>query len=111
MKKTTDNVTAIDLLNAHGTSLPVKDVKDSTITVVKMAIDEDVDEHGELKDVGYLFADNGNVYGTISGTAIRTIESMIAYVEQGLVTLPVNIKVNMRKSKSDRDFITLQVVE
>lgn len=79
---------------------------------VKSAFIEDSEElnheTGEVENVkkGYIAAEDGKCYGTISPTAIRCIGDMIDILEGGE---EVSFRVNTRKSAKGRDFITLEL--
>lgn len=103
------NMTAKDLINAKSSSVPVKTAP-PRFKATGFAIAEDVDkESGEVREVGYIVAEDQTVYGTISNTAISTISDIIAAVEENTFDLPVEIGVSLRKSNGGREFITLSV--
>lgn len=103
-------MTKKDIFNAATNSLPLQKLT-TPISVVACGVGEDVsNETGELTQVGYIVTATGEIYGTISKTAITAIENL----GDLLLDLPENeaveICVQHRKSKSDRDFITLSLV-
>lgn len=105
----TTNMSAKDLINAKSNSVPVKTAP-PRFKATSFAIAEDVDkESGEVREVGYIVAEDQTVYGTISPTAISTISDIISAVEENTFELPVEIGVSLRKSKGGREFITLSV--
>lgn len=70
---------------------------------------EDVDqETGEVvtRKKGYIKTSDGKYYGTISPTAIRSLEDAIDILDDGE---PVEIEVVTRKSGRQRDFISLDL--
>lgn len=103
------NLTAKDIINAKSSSVPVKTAP-PRFKATGFAIAEDVDkESGEVREVGYIVAEDQTVYGTISQTAISTISDIISAVEENTFELPVEIGVALRKSNGGREFITLSV--
>lgn len=105
------NVNTMDLINAKAASQKLKSAPEK-IRVRAMAVMEDTDkDSGELRPVGYLFAESGEVYGTISSTAIETIVAVAKAVDSGDIQLPLTFKLAIRKSAAGRDFITLAVEE
>lgn len=103
------NMTPKDLINAKSSSVPVKTAP-PRFKATGFATAEDVDkESGEVREVGYIVAEDQTIYGTISQTAISTIYDIISAVEENTFELPVEIGVSLRKSNGGREFITLSV--
>lgn len=103
----TANMSTKDMINARTASVQLKAAPER-FTVTGLAISQDVDkETGEMREVGYIAADNDTVYGTISNTALQTIEEIINAVENEEISLPCEIGVGLRKSNAGREFITL----
>lgn len=103
------NITAKDMINAKNSSVQLKSAP-PRFTCTGLAITTDVDrETGEMREVGYVVASDGTVYGTISSTAISSIDAIISAVEDGDIELPCDLGVALRKSNAGREFITLSV--
>lgn len=103
------NMSAKDMINAKTSSVQLKSAPERFICT-GMAISSDVDrETGEYREVGYVVAENGTVYGTISATALSSIDAIIDGVENGEMSLPCELGVSLRKSNAGREFITLSV--
>lgn len=104
----TKNIGKMELFNAKSASIALQTATD-TLTVTGAAIaDETNKESGELTEVGYVFDKDGNVYGTISPTVIDTLPSLIELLDE-FGELPMNVVHH--KSKSDREFLSLQIVK
>lgn len=103
------NMSVKDLINAKTSSVQLKSAPER-FTCRAMAITSDLDkETGELREVAYCVSDNGTVYGTISATAIASIDAIITAVESDEISLPCDLGVQLRKSNSNREFITLSI--
>lgn len=102
-------MTAKDLINAKTSSVQLKAAPEK-FTCRGLAVTTDVDKStGETREVGYAVSEDGTVYGTISATAISSIDAIIDAVDGEAFDLPVEIGVSIRKSNAGRDFITLSV--
>lgn len=85
-------------------------VKGSVIAVVGAALGLDVShETGEEVATGYLKAEDGAIYSTISPTAQQSIDALIDLIADAPNT-KVDIKVNTRKSNAGREFIVLTMM-
>ena len=103
------NMSAKDFINAKTSSVQLKSAPER-FTCTAMAITEDVDkETGEMREVGYIVAENGTVYGTISATALSSIEAIIDAVENDEISLPCEIGIALRQSNAGRQFLTVSV--
>jgi hypothetical protein len=103
------NMSAKDMINAKTSSVQLKSAPER-FNCTALAVTEDLDkETGEMREVGYVVAENGTVYGTISATALSSIEAIIDAVEGDDISLPCEIGVSLRKSNAGREFITLSV--
>lgn len=103
------NMSAKDMINAKTSSVQLKSAPER-FTCTALAVTDDIDkETGEMREVGYVVAENGTVYGTISATALSSIEAIIDAVENDEISLPCEIGVSLRKSNAGREFITLSV--
>lgn len=94
-------LTAKEKFNAKANSTPLKDVSGETINAVAVGVG--ANSKGEA--VGYIMADDGIAYGTISKTAIDLLIELADFQDD-----VVAIKVTIKKSKSNRDYITLELV-
>lgn len=94
-------LTAKEKFNAKANSIPLKDVSGEMINVVAVGVGSN--SKGEA--VAYIIADDGIAYGTISKTAIDLIIEMTDFQDD-----VVTIKVITKKSKANRDYITLELV-
>ena len=104
----TKNIGKMELFNAKSASIALQTVSD-TLTVTGAAIaDETNTESGEISEVGYLFDQDGNVYGTISATVIDMLPALIDLLDE-VIELPMSVV--HRKAKSGREFISLQIVK
>lgn len=103
------NMSAKDMINAKTSSVPLKSAP-KRFNCTALAVTEELDkETGEIREVGYVVAENGTVYGTISATALSSIEAIIDAVADDDISLPCEIGVSLRKSNAGREFITLSV--
>ena len=107
------NFTAKDKVNAQGSEASLKDYAGQTIHIIGAAIDTTADvETGEVKNVGYIVADNNGsrtVIPTISATAMDCIDAIIDYMTDENAT-SVDAVVNSRKSNAGREFLILTLV-
>lgn len=104
--RATKNFTKMHMINSKN-GIALKDMDGETIKVNSLAILEKVEENGEIKKVGVLCGED--VYTTISNSAIETIEDLIDIAETSEETETYSIKVSVRKAKSGRDFLALNV--
>ena len=103
------NVTVKDVINARTASVKLQTAPE-TFSVRAIAIMNDKDKStGEERPVGYLFAEDGTVYGTVSATAIDTINAVAESVNAGDLELPLIFKVSLRTSAAGRQFIALSI--
>ena len=94
-------LTAKEKFNSKANSIPLKDVSGEIINAVAVGFGTKSD--GEA--VAYIISDDGIAYGTISKTAIDLIIEMADFQDD-----VVSIKVISKKSKANRDYITLELV-
>lgn len=103
------NMNAKSIINAKSSSVQLK-AAPPRFQAVGFAIATDTDkETGEVREVGYIVAEDGTVYGTISATAINTIDNIIDAINDNSFGTPVEIGVALRKSNAGREFITVSV--
>lgn len=103
---TSTNVTKKDIINMQACSVSLKDANGEEINVSGVAVCEDINEKGETVRKGFIIAPDGTVFGTVSATAIRSIDGIADLLSDGE---NVTVSVDMRTSKNDRDFIVLTV--
>jgi len=102
-------MTAKDLINAKTASVQLKSAPER-FTCTGIAISTDTDKTtGEVKQVGYAVAGDGTVYGTISSTAISSLEAIVEAIDNKDLELPLDLGMAIRKSNAGRDFIVLSV--
>lgn len=102
-------MTAKDLINAKTSSTKLQTAPER-INVRALAVMEDTDKDtGNMRPVGYLIAEDGTVYGTVSATAIDTVSAVAEAIENKELELPLTFKVALRTSGQGRNFITLSV--
>lgn len=102
------NFGAKDAFNIVGAET-LDSVKGSVIRVVGAALGLDVSyDTGEEVATGYLKAENGQIYSTISPTAHQSIGALIEVLNESPDAL--DIKVNTRKSNAGREFIVLTMM-
>lgn len=103
------NFGAKDVFNIVGAET-LDSVKGSVIKVVGAALGLDVShDTGEEVATGYLKAENGAIYSTISPTAQQSIDALIDMFADEPNT-GVDIKVNTRMSNAGREFIVLTMM-
>ena len=112
MSVQTKGITKVDLLNAKSVSLALQDNCGSELTIRAFAISTTKDaETGEPKEVAYLFAEDGAVYGAISATILETVSDIIEFANEGEINLPLIVRAESRKNKAgSRDFISLRII-
>lgn len=104
----TFNFSAKDKLNAVSAA-PLQSIKNKTITITGMAVENRPDKNGKVITVGYIKVKDGMIYTTISDTVIRGIDALIDYVcDEDLAV--VDVKVATKKSKNSREFFVLELV-
>lgn len=106
----TFGLTKIDLINATNASVSLKTAPKS-FTASGFAVGTDINKDtGKDREVGYVVnAETGEVYGTISATAIATIEAILDALDADEISLPIETKVTIKQSAKGRDFLTLTV--
>lgn len=101
------NFTSKDELTAIG-ALPLQNIKDKTVKIVGLAIDEREDNGRSIK-VGYLKTDDEVIYTTISDTVIRGISALVDIMDDdNLEDVDVHIKTQLSNNK--REFFLLEMV-
>lgn len=107
------NFTKKDEINSMSAT-PLQKLKDQSMEVIGAAITERADEQtGEEKKVGLLVTKEFGTLSTISGTAIKSLDMIIDYMnelKEDNDDTPVIINVRSAKSNAGRDFITLEII-
>ena len=104
-------MTTKDLMNAKGGSTSLQKMVDKVITVTGMATDVTTDsETGKEINVSYLASADGTVYGAVSGTVNNSVEMIINALEEGDLTVPMDIRVNGNTSNGGRTFLTITIL-
>lgn len=105
----TSNFTKRDIINSRN-SFALQDLDNGTeIVVAKAGIITRPDmETGEPKEVSVLIIEDGTVYSAISATVCDTMEDIVDLIEDEQA--PVTIRLNKRKSKAGREFLSLTVL-
>lgn len=100
----TKGFTAKDEFNATG-AIPIKMVKNTVIRVTDIMVKDKLpDEDGKVDTVGYLKAEDGTLYVTISGTII---EQMLALME--MLDEPQDVLIATKTSNGGREFFILEL--
>lgn len=107
------NFTKKDEINSMS-STPLQKVAGNTATVTGCAITERADETtGEAKKVGIVVTEEFGTLSTISGTALKSLDMIIDYMQELADSgddTPVVVNIKASKSNSGRDFLTLEIV-
>lgn len=99
----TSNFTAKDMFNS-ATAKPLKSAIGQILNIVAIWVTERPDLDGEVKTVANLKADNGEIYGTISDTVIRSALALPEMIEE---SGSVAIKVDERPGTKGRNYLVL----
>lgn len=102
----TAGFTAKDEFNSAN-STPIKAIKNSVIRVVDMMVKDKVpDEDGKVETVGFLKAEDGTVYATISDTVIEQLITLKDILEsdgaQDILIVP-------KTSNGGREYFMLEL--
>lgn len=98
----TKNFTARDMFNA-ATAKPLKSAVGQTLIVTAIWITERADNDGVAQVVANIKTSDGEIYGTISNSVIRSAEAIPEILEDG----PVSINVEARPGNNDRDYLVI----
>lgn len=104
----TENFTKRDMANARN-GFSFKDLeKPCNVTIVAAARTEDLDEEtGEVRHVTIFKTAENEYYTGISDSIYENTELLEELInEEG----PVQVRINERKSKNDRDFLTMIIL-
>lgn len=105
----TKNFTKRDEINSRS-SLTMQDLDDGTmLRIVKAAIIKRPDKDtGEEKDVSIMVLEDGTVFSAISATICDFMPDIIELIDDE--GEPLDIRLNKRKSKAGREFLSLTVL-
>lgn len=105
----TSNFTKRDEINSRN-SFALQDMEDGAVfQVSKAALVNRPDlETGEQKEVAVLVMDDGTVYSAISATVCDVLDDIVDLIEDE--GAPVTVRLNKRKSKAGREFLSLTVL-
>lgn len=107
------NFTKKDEINSMS-STPLQKIAGQTCEVTGCAITERPDEStGEEKRVGILVTKEFGTLSTISGTAMKSLDMIIDYMQELVDSnddTPVIVTIKSSKSNSGREFLTLEIV-
>lgn len=107
-------MTKKDIINAETSSIALQTLENGAVIEIRgAAVTETADmETGEARNVGYMACTDGQIYGCVSATAIKSIEGIVDLftdeAENGVDKL--NVKVIKRKSNAGREFISLLIM-
>lgn len=102
----TNNFTAKDIFNS-ATAEPLKTVIGEVINVVAIYVTERPDLNGEVQVVANLKTDEGEIYGTISETVIRSVLALPEMLEEDG---SVAIRVEEREGTKGRSYLVATLV-
>lgn len=99
------NITKIDVINAKN-SIAFKDVQPSEVIPVKgVAIVTDPEDG---KQYGYLWSEMDDCYAGNSNSIMEAIAMMVELVDSGM---QLDATIVKRKSKQDKEFLSLKISE
>lgn len=109
MEQVTSNFTKRDAINARN-SFALQDLDNGAeLIIVKAGILNRPDlETGETKEVAVLITEDNTVYSSISATVCETLGDIVDIIEDEHA--PISIRLNKRKSKGGREFLTITVL-
>lgn len=102
----TKTITAKDIFNSTS-ALPLKDMKDKTILTTGVLVKDKTDDEGKVTVVGYLKAEDGTMYATVSSTVLEQLEPLAEMVDGGDTC---EVTVIGKKSNGNREYIQLGLV-
>lgn len=101
----TEGFSAKDEFNS-ASATPIKMAKNAIITVTDIMVKDKLpDEDGKVDTVGYLKAEDGTIYATISATVIEQLMSLVDILKEG----PQNILVVPKTSNGGREYFMLEL--
>lgn len=106
----TNNFTRRNLISIGGAGISLKDLKDGTeIKVKACALVQDDSDPENIKDIAAFVDETGNIYSSISANMVDCVPDIVdLFNDDG--EEEVSIRIIKRKSKSDREFLSLLVL-
>ena len=98
----THEFTAKDIFNS-ATAKPLKSAIGQKLTVTAIWVCERPDLNGEVQFVANIKTADGEIYGTISDTVIRSVIALPEMLAEG----PVTINVEERPGKGGRNYLVI----
>lgn len=86
------------------------DAKGETLDVAKFVLYEDVNTDGEVMEVLAFETEDGTRYATNSRTFIRNFKDIVSIYDNANVALPTKFLVGSGRSKSNREYLTCDLV-
>lgn len=102
----TSNFTARDIFNS-ATAEPLKSVIGQVLNIVAIYVCERADLNGVVKVVANLKTEDGEIYGTISETVLRSVLALPEMLEE---EGSVAIKVEERPGTNGRSYLVASLV-
>ena len=101
-------------INAANSPYALKEIVNTPMKVDQILIytkTDDTDEAAKAQKIASIHDTvTGKWYGTISTTAIETIEMISDTFAETIKSEPVDIMAKVMKSKSDRDYMTIELM-
>lgn len=105
------NFNKIDMINVLSSAQDIKTTAGQEIDIIGVHIYETTDkETGEIKTVGAVKTNDGNIFGFTSTTLIECAYRIADVLSEDDVNT-VTVKTTKRQSKSGRDFYQFVVTE
>lgn len=101
----TKSFEAKDMFNA-ATAKPLKSVAGQTLIITGIWVTERPDLNGEVQVVANLKTADGDIYGTISETVIRSVTALPEMLEE---SGEIAVKVEERPGKQGRSYLVLSL--
>ena len=102
----TNNFTAKDIFYS-ATAKPLKSAIGEVLNIVAIYVCERADLNGEIQVVANLKTDDGEIYGTISDTVVRSVLALPEMLEE---EGSVAIKVEERPGTKGRSYLVATLV-
>lgn len=102
----TSNFTAKDIFNS-ATAKPLKSATGQVLNIVAIYVCERADLNGEVQVVANLKTEDGEIYGTISETVLRSVLALPEMLEE---EGSVAIKVEERPGAKGRSYLVASLV-
>lgn len=99
----TKEFTAKDMFNS-ATAQPLKSQIGNTLRVVGIWVCERADLNGEVQTVANLKTEDGQIFGTVSGTVIRSVLALPEMLEEAGF---IDINVEERPGTKGRNYIVI----